>query len=77
MQVSLIRHGKAGYQDVAPTRDRENAKDIIPSTLDELKSQAEDFVSKMREEDTVTIWSSPIPRSLETSRVFEEALLSA
>jgi hypothetical protein len=76
MQVSLIRHGKAEYNNITPTRDRETATDIIPSTLDELRFQAQNFVSRICPEDTVTIWSSPIPRAIETSRIFEEVLIS-
>lgn len=29
----------------------------------------------MRPKDTVTIWSSPIPRALETSKIFEDELV--
>lgn len=74
MQVSLIRHWVAEYKNIEPTRDREIATDILPTSLEELKTQAREFVKKIQPLDSVTIWSSPIPRALETSRVFEEVL---
>lgn len=77
MKVSLIRHGVATYKDTEKTRDRDNAKDLDPLKLISLKTQATDFVKKLDSNDSVTIWSSPIPRSLETSKIFEEAIAEA
>lgn len=77
MKVSLIRHGVATYKDTEKTRDRENAKDLDPVKIFSLQTQAAEFVNRLDPNDSVTIWSSPIPRSLETSRIFEEAIVGA
>lgn len=77
MKVSLIRHGVATYKDTEKTRDRDNAKDLDPLKIFSLQTQAAEFVNRLDPNDSVTIWSSPIPRSLETSKVFEEAIVGA
>lgn len=69
-KLSFIRHWEAKYEDIEHKNKFEWAHDIKPETLKKLSKQAKEFSNKLNKWDTLTVWSSPIPRALETANVF-------
>lgn len=74
--LSIIRHWDAKYQDVEHKHSFENVFDIRETSIEKLKWQAKEFVSKLKPDSVITIWSSPIPRAIETANIFIEELKS-
>lgn len=74
VKVSLIRHGDAKYANTQPHYDFEAPKDLREDGIAKLQAQAKAFADSIDPSDIVTVWSSPIPRSIETANVFKEAL---
>lgn len=74
MKFSTVRHGPAAYGNTAHSKSFD-AKDLKPVDIPEVERKAREFAETIDLNETVTIWSSPIPRSLETAAIFENALL--
>lgn len=73
MKFSTVRHGPAKYENVAHSGDF-SSKDLKESDIPEVERKARAFADTVGADETVTVWSSPIPRSLETAAIFETAL---
>lgn len=75
MKVSFIRHGDAQYKNIAPAKDFLSLYgDLKPDAIEKLQGQARAFSEKIEPDEIVTIWSSPIPRAVETANVFTDEL---
>lgn len=73
-KVSLIRHGDAQYKNTSPHYGFDAPNDLREDGIAKLQAQAKAFAESIDPTDIVTVWSSPIPRSIETANVFKEAL---
>lgn len=72
--LSIIRHWDAKYHDVGHKTTFENVFDIREWSIEKLKWQAKEFVAWLKPDTVITIWSSPIPRAIETANIFIEEL---
>lgn len=73
-KISFIRHGDARYENTAHEKDFNTVGDINPESIEKLRLQAQTFVHKLEKDERVTIWSSPIPRAIETANIFIDEL---
>lgn len=75
MKVSLIRHGDAQYINTEPVKDFLCLYgDLKPDAIEKLQGQARAFAEKIDSDEIVTVWSSPIPRAVETANIFTDEL---
>jgi broad specificity phosphatase PhoE len=74
MKVSFIRHGDARYENISHDASFVTQGDLKSDSIEKLRVQAQAFADKIHSDDLVTIWSSPIPRSVETANIFTEEL---
>lgn len=73
MKFTTVRHGPAKYENVTHAADFE-ARDLDETKLPDVRAKALEFARSLDPEETVTVWSSPLPRSLETAKIFLEAM---
>ncbi|EKD29692.1 MAG: hypothetical protein ACD_78C00316G0003 [uncultured bacterium (gcode 4)] len=75
MKVSFIRHGDALYNNIGHEKDFLCLYgDLKPDAIEKLRLQARAFAEKIDSDELVTIWSSPIPRAIETANIFTDEL---
>lgn len=74
MKISFIRHWDARYDNVLHDKDFQTVGDLKIDAIEKLRSQAQIFADKLISSELVTIWSSPIPRAVETANIFTEEL---
>ena len=74
MKISLIRHGDARYDNITHDRNFATDGDIKKDSIEKLQGQAREFAEKISPDEIVTIWSSPIPRAVETANIFTDEL---
>ncbi len=72
VRVTLFRHGTAKYeQGKVPVGE---AHDLTEAGRDLVKKQAERLAEEIDKDEEVTIWSSPMGRTLETATIVAETL---
>jgi len=72
VRVTLFRHGTAKYdQDKVLIED---AKDLTDEGRKLVREQAERLASEIGQDEEITIWSSPIGRTLETATIIAGVL---
>lgn len=74
-KISLVRHWEAKYANTEHSNSFDS-EDIKEESLSKLKEQAKVFTSWINKNENVTIWSSPIPRALQTAKIFIDELES-
>lgn len=74
MKISLIRHGDARYDNIAHEKGFDTVGDLKSDTIEKLRGQARAFADKITPDELVTVWSSPIPRAVETANIFTDEL---
>ena len=73
-KISLIRHWDAKYENTASHKSFDWATDIKEWSIEKLKNQATEFTKKLKKDEQITIWSSPIPRAIETANIFTDEI---
>ncbi len=72
LNIHLVRHGLTEYnQGIVSLVE---ANDLTEEGIALVKQAAEDFVKTLSPGETVTIWSSPMGRTLHTAKIFAEIL---
>ena len=72
INITLFRHGKANYTQGVTTLFQ--AKDLAEEGRVRVRQQAEKLSSEISKDEQITIWSSPIGRTLETATIISDVL---
>ncbi len=75
IKITLFRHGEANYgQEIVGI---EEADDLTEKGKWQARQQAEKLATEIEPDEEITIWSSPVGRTLETAKIVAEVLVEA
>lgn len=72
VRVTLFRHGTAQYSQEKVAFD--DAADLTEEGRNRVREQAEKLADEIEQDEEVTIWSSPLGRTLETATIITDVL---
>lgn len=72
MRITLFRHGTAKYEQGKV--DILEAKDLTDEGRNLVREQAERLANEIGQDEEITIWSSPMGRTLETAAIIADVL---